>query len=176
MARHPGDADPLVVPRPVAARVFGVTPGGFDKWLDEHPPIPTMVVGGPGKAAQYSIPDCVAWFVRRLEAKHGGPGLNPIEERARKERAQAQLAEQTFKARSRELLSAAEVEQGWAVFVMAAKMTLLAWQTTLADKVYRAGTLDGVAGVEKALKDAVRDVLRALAAGGPVAPGEDGPA
>lgn len=153
----------LIVARPVLASVFRVAAGTIDKWLQEAPPLPRVVAGTPGKAAQYSIPDCVAWFVRRLEAKHGGPGLNPLEERARKERAQGQLAEQTFKARAGELLPAAEVERMWAAEVMAVKTKLLAWQQTLADRLHRTSTLEGLPGVERVLREAVRDVLTEFA-------------
>ena len=152
------EPDPLLVPKPVLARVFHVAPGTIDKWLDESPPLPRVYAGARGKPGLYLIPDCVAWFVARTEAKHGGPGLNPVEERAKKERAQKNLAEQTFKVRSRELLPVGEVERGLTAVVVAIKARLLAWQQTLADRIHRAATLEGLPGVEAILHEAVREV------------------
>lgn len=86
-----------------------------------------------------------------------------VRDRARRERAQAVVAEQLFETRQRQLLPVEEVERVWAAEVGAVRAAILATYTTQADRLHRVAVLEGVAGVEAALKDLAHDLLRELA-------------
>jgi hypothetical protein len=107
-----------------------------------------------------------AWKRKREDSASIGGDLDPSQERARRDRAQTLLVEQQLKTRARDLLSATEVEKLWAAEVAAVRAQALAVPTTYADRVYRAATLEGLAGVERALRDAVYSLLRELAGRG----------
>jgi len=105
-----------------------------------------------------------AWLAAREEAAAApGAPLDLAQERARKEKWQGLLAEQTFKVRGRELLPAHEVKQLLTAEQAAVRTRLLAVPVTAADRISRAFTLHGIAGVEQALKEVVHEVLRELA-------------
>lgn len=140
------------------------------KW--ERDGMPIAVRGAKGRASYYDEAEVRAWRQLRDESARGAGGATDLQaDRARKERAQAALAEQAYQIRMRDLLPREEVEQAWAAEVAAVRARLLALPTTLADRVHRAATTEGVSGVEQVLADAVRDALRELAGeAGPVAP------
>lgn len=129
----------------------------------ERDGMPISERGRKGKPSLYSEVDVRAWLAAREEAAQTGGVVDVARERARKDRAQAILAEQTYQIRAKELLPRVDVEKAWSAETSAVRTKLLSWPTTIADKVHRAGTLNGVAGVEAALRDAVEDVLRELA-------------
>lgn len=131
------------------------------KWQDEGMPVARRGIGG--RPSKFDVEACRAWKKTRDESTQQPGQLNFFQERANKERWQAAIAEQTFLTRQRELLPRAEIEKAWSAEVTAIRSKLLSWPTTIADHVYRAGTIDGVTGVERALATAVRDVLRELA-------------
>ena len=134
------------------------------KWQREGLPIAKR--GGRGRASLYSEAHVRAWLKQREEAAAAPTGpLDLVQERARKEHWQGLLAEQMFLVRARKLLPAEEVERVWMVETNAIRTKLMAWPATLADRLFRASTLDGLAGVERELNAAVRDVLRDLAVG-----------
>lgn len=142
------------------ATALGVHMMTVTKW--ERDGLPIAERGRRGKASLYDEAACRAWLEAREVAADGAP-VDLARERARKERAQALLAEQQYAARGRALLPAEEVEKVWGAHVAAVRAKLLALPLTLADRIHRAGTLHGVAGVEAALEQAVRDVLTELA-------------
>lgn len=145
------------------AAALNVHPITISKWQDEG--LPVAHRGGKGRASRYNLTDVQAWRAARdAEAAKGDGPLDPVQERAKKERWQALLAEQTFKARERELLPKAEVEKAWSAEVAAVRAILLALPTALSDRVHRASTRDGVVGVERELHVGIRDALRELAA------------
>jgi len=84
-------------------------------------------------------------------------------ERARKERAQAELAEQLHAARSRLLLPAEEVEKTVGARVAAARTTALAWKTMLVDRLELANTMEGRAGMQRVVDEQVDEFLYELA-------------
>lgn len=132
------------------------------KW--EREGLPIAELGRRGRPSRYRETEVRDWLAAR-EAAAAGDGRNDaVKQRAEKERWQARLAEQMVMARSRELLPRAEVEKAWAAEVAAVRSRLLAWPVTLADRLHRASTLEGVAGVERVLNDAVREVLIELSA------------
>ena len=150
-----------LVTRRKLAELFAVHMQTVTKWEQEGMPI--AVRGGRGKPSRYSERDVRAWLKAREEAAENGLMLDPVQERARRERAQAILAEQTVAIRARELVPRAEVEKAWTAEVSAVRAKLLSWPTTLSDRLYREGKLNGASGVELTLKDAVYDLLLELA-------------
>jgi len=132
------------------------------KW--ERDGLPIAERGSRGRPSRYSLEAVRAWRAAREEAarKVDGP-LDPIQEKAARDHWQAELARQTHEIRHKTLLPAADVERAWAAEVAAVRAKLLALPTTYSDRIYRAGTLDGLSGVEKAVQAAVYDVLRQFA-------------
>jgi hypothetical protein len=112
----------------------------------------------------YREADVRAWRDARESAAQKSGLVDVAQERARKERAQAVLAEQAYQARARELLPAVEVEKAWNAEVQAVRAAILATYTTQADRVHRAAILEGVSGVETELKAMAHDLLRELSA------------
>lgn len=164
----PAAAEPAAgqLTRRELAGVLGVHMQTVTKW--ERDGMPIAERGRKGKPSTYSEPAVRAWLQQREEAARAaaagdGPILDLAQERARKERWQGLLAEQTFKAREKELLPRVEVEKLWSAEVAAVRAKLLALPTTLADRLHRAATLEGVLGVERILHEAVRETLRELA-------------
>lgn len=151
-----------LVTRRQLAELLDVHMQTVTKW--EREGLPVAARGRKGKPSKYSEAEARAWLEAREEAaKQPGAALDLVQERARKEHWQALLAEQTHKARERELLPRAEVEKAWGAEVASVRAKLLAWPAMLADRVHRAATLDGLPGVERVLHESVRDVLRDLA-------------
>lgn len=132
------------------------------KW--ERDGLPIAERGRKGRASMYRLSEVVAWRSAREQAaaKPGGP-IDVAQERARKERAQALLAEQLYATRSGKLLPADEVEKAWTAEVAAVRTLMLSAPTTWADRIHRAGTTDGLAGVERELKALIHGFLRELA-------------
>lgn len=152
------------VTRRQLAEALGVHMMTVTKW--ERQGLPVAERGRRGKPSLYKLEDVQAWISARDETAAGKTGdLDPIQEKARRDHWQAVLAEQTYQVRRRELLPASEVEKIWGSEVAAIRAKLLALPVTFADRLHRAATLEGLAGVERVLQAAVRDVLRQLAAG-----------
>jgi hypothetical protein len=139
------------------------------KWEQEGMPIAER--GSRGRASLYREVDVRAWLQLRAEAAKQPGVVTALQDRARKERAQAALAEQSYQMRMRDLLPRDEVEKTWAAEVAAVRTKLLAWTTTLADQVHRVSTIEGLPGVERLLLEAVQDVLRELTDPQPPVPG-----
>lgn len=153
--------DGLVTRRELAAEM-GVVVDTVTKW--ERQGMPTAVVGRSGRPSRYSVAEVRAWLERREEAAQASGLVDVAQERARKERAQAELAEQTFRIRAGQYVAVDELEKALAARVAATRTKLLAWQQTLADRVHRASTIEGVPGVERVLAEAVAEVLHELSA------------
>jgi phage terminase Nu1 subunit (DNA packaging protein) len=132
----------------------------ISKWQDDG--MPCAQRGRGGRPSRFNVAQCRAW----LEARRLATAQTHVDlalERARKERAQAQLAEQTYRARAGELLEREDVRRTWAAVVVAIRTKLLALPVTLADKVHRAALLEGAVGVERVLEAEIRNVLVELA-------------
>jgi phage terminase Nu1 subunit (DNA packaging protein) len=145
------------------AKVLGCHPQTLLGW--EREGLPVARHGRRGVSSLFLERDARAWLEdreKRLEAPQTDK-FNIMNERARRERAQAQLAEQAHAIRARNLLPREEVERTWIAEITAVRAKLLAWPTTLADLLHRAGTLEGVVGVERSLDEAVRQLLTELA-------------
>lgn len=155
-------AGPLLTRRVLAA-VLGVHMQTVFKW--ERDGLPLAVRGRKGKPSKYREADARAWIQAREDAAKKSGTVDVAQERARKERAQAVLAEQTYEARARELLPRVEVQKAWEAEVVAVRNKLFAWSATIADKLFRVATLEGLPGVENVLNEEIREVLRQLSGG-----------
>lgn len=152
-----------LVTRRVLADRLGVHPMTVVKWEQDGAPVAQR--GARGRASLYDPAAVVAWKAARDKAATERPEghVDVAAERARKERAQAVLAEQTFAARARRLLPIDEVERVWAGEVAAVRSAILATYTTAADRLHRVAVTEGVAGVEAELRDLAYGLLRELA-------------
>ena len=156
------------------ALAMDVHPQTVTKW--ERDGLPIAERGRKGKPSRYHEAACRAWRTAREDAARSSGLVDVAQERARKERAQAILAEQAYQARARELLPRHEVEKVWAAEVAAVRRKLLSWPMTLSDQLFRASALDGVAGLERVLTEAVHAVLLELSAAPVEEPAQPAPA
>lgn len=113
----------------------------------------------------FSLADVRKWKRNREKAAQQNGTVDLTRERARKERSQAELAEQTLAVRAGELVRASEVAETWAAEIAAVRSKLLSWPATLSDRVYRVAELEDVRGVEKVLTEAVEELLLELSTG-----------
>lgn len=148
--------------RRVLAERLGVHPMTVTKW--EQDGLPIAHRGRRGKPSLYDEAACRAWLEARETASDGAP-VDLARERARKERAQALLTEQTYATRAETLLPAEDVDRLWSTELTAVRAKLLALPQGYADRLARAVTLRGVAGAEAAIKDMVDEALTEFAAG-----------
>lgn len=168
VARKPeavlAQAEGQLLTRRQLSELLGVHMQTVTKW--EHEGLPVALRGRRGRASQYKASDVREWLAAREAAKQADAvagGLDVAQERAKKERWQARLAEQTYMVRARQLLPAVDVEKVWAARVSAARNVLLAAVASHSDTIYRAATVEGVAGVERELKSLVYASLHELA-------------
>src|SRR5512138_886404 len=154
-------AGPPGVTRLELARMLGCNPQTICKWQEEG--LPVQARGRGGRASRYDPEACAEWLKARNAAETSADGLSPSQEKARREHWQALVAEQTYRQRAGELLPRDEVLKVWSAQCGAIRSRLLAWATTIADRVHRAGTLEGLPGVERELGRAAREVLAELA-------------
>lgn len=155
-----------LVTRRDVAQALGVHMATVTGW--ERQGLPLVKRGGRGVPSKYDLEAVRAWIAARDGAARkavDGP-LDPIQEKAARDHWQAELAEQTYKIRQKTLLPADEVERAWTTEVAAVRAKLLALPTTFSDRIFREGTLHGLAGVERMIQAAVHDVLRQLSGAG----------
>ena len=113
---------------------------------------PVAKRGRPGVASMYDLAAVRRWLKARDANARETLGSVAVE-RARKERAQAALAEQEYQRRSGVLLPAQEVERVWAGEVAAIRQ---------ADELTQIAMTQGAPGVEAKLKDLAFGLLREL--------------
>lgn len=158
---RPGDGEELVTRRELAG-ILGVHPITVKKWEDQG--LPVAERGARGIASKYSVRQVRAWHAARGASPESQEmPTDSIGIKARKEHFQTLLAQQKFEERAKRLIPIHEVERAWSMIVVAVRSKLLALPQTLSDKLYREATLHGLEGVERALDESVRDVLRELA-------------
>lgn len=136
-------------------------PQTISKWLEEGMPVAER--GRGGRPSRYDELEVRAWLAARNEAQRDGEPTHALKERARKERAQAQLAEQLFAMRAGTLLKVEDVDRLIQAEQTAVRSKLLAMPTTHADRVHRVAVLEGAVGVERVLRDTAYEILRELA-------------
>ena len=146
-------------------RLFNISPRTFARWTEEG--LPVAERGRGGHASLYDEAEVRAWLKAREQAAPsstaGGALAEVARERARKERAQAVLAEQLAASRARELLPRAEVRKAWDGIVTAVRTALLAAPSNYSDRLIRAYTLGGEQAHEQAFGEAMAEVCRELA-------------
>lgn len=124
--------------------------------------LPVAEPGRQGKPSLYSEADVRKWLTDREKKARNNGTLDVAQERARKERAQAILAEQTVAIRAKDLVPVDQVEKAWAAEVSAVRAKLLSWPTTISDSIHREAKLHGLEGVERVIKAAVEELLLEL--------------
>ncbi len=149
-----------LVTRRELANLLDVTMSGVTKW--EQAGMPVVEPGRKGKPSLYSEAEVRNWLAEREKAARDNGTYDLPRERARKEKAQAILAEQTVAIRARDLVARDLVERTWAAEVVAVRAKLLSWPATISDRLYREATLNGLQGVERVIKAAVDEVLLEL--------------
>lgn len=143
------------------AKALGTSIRNIARWQEEGMPVAQR--GKPGKASLYDLEACRAWRDQHFAVQGGATAASlAAQERARKERAQALLAEQAYAMRAGQLLPREEVQRIWEAELTTLRNRLLAWPTVLADRLHQAALTEGVDGVEAALNEAVRDALKEL--------------
>lgn len=155
----------LVTRRELAKRL-GCHIQSITRW--ERDGLPCAQPGGGNRASLFAETDVRAWLAAREAAARESGVVDLARERARRERAQAMVAEQLYATRAGKLLDADAVHKKWTEEITAARAVLLASHQSAADRIYRAAITGGLAGVERELGDLARAVLRELA-------GEDHP-
>lgn len=149
-----------LITRQELAKALDVHEITITKWQREGMPVAKR--GGRGRPSYYDEVEVRQWQDAREEAARTSEHLDVIQQRARKERAQALLAEQTLAIRARELVPRRDVEKAWAAEVSAVRAKLLVWPATISPQLARVATLEGANGVEAFLKSAVDDLLNDL--------------
>jgi len=120
--------------------------------------MPVLERGGPGIEGTYDAVAALAWW---REKKVGSPEAA----RAKREIAQARLAEQTFAARERRLLPSDEVAGAWSVALSGFKNAILAVPIAEEARLTRAALEGGERAVETELDAIARQLLTELAGG-----------
>lgn len=165
--RAPPEPARTLTRQELATALGGISPRTIEKWLEEGLPVASR--GRGGRPSRYDLATVQAWLKARDDAAAAAApnsgALDLVRERARKEHWQAHVAEQLYLTRGGELLPRAEVERAWSAERDAIRTKILSVWTTHADRVFRAATLEGLPGVEAALKAIAHDILRELAAG-----------
>ena len=140
------------------AEVLNVSPGTIRSWARYGMPITERGRrGDKTRPNRYRVADAQAWLRERDLKKREATAA-----RARKEKAQAILAEQTVALRARDLVRRDEVEQAWAAECSRVRKNLRGWVKPLAKRIHAAAK-DGQRGVEDALQTAVYKKLTELA-------------
>jgi hypothetical protein len=142
------------------AAELSVHPQSFVRFLEEGMPVARR--GRGGRPSLYELDAVRAWLLARERESSMSPTARA---RARRDLAQAELAEQAFAIKAGTLLHREDVKRVWAGHVAAVKSKLLSMPDLYGDHVLRAARNDGLVGVQTVLGNAVRDVLRELAAG-----------
>lgn len=150
----------ILVNRRKLASILNVHMQTIMNW--EQSGMPVSEPGRRGIPSLYSEADVQKWLADREKTARENGMLDVAQERARKERAQAILAEQTVAIRARDLVPADQAVKAWAAEVSAVRAKLLSWPATISDSIFRAATLNKLEGVERVIKDAVEELLLEL--------------
>lgn len=149
-----------LITRRELARRLDVVMMTITKW--EQSGMPVEEPGRKGKPSLYSELEVRNWINDREKNAQKNGTVDLARDRARKERAQAVLAEQTVQIRAKDLVPRVQVERAWATEVSAVRAKLLAWPSTISDRLYRESAVRGVKGVERLIKEEVESLLREL--------------
>jgi hypothetical protein len=158
--------EPYVEPlmsRDHLAHLFSVSPGTITDWVRKE----GMPVAKPGAGrvqAQYRPSACVTWRFNELQRRYGGgEGISPAAARARKDTADAEIAERKLEIMRRDYVLKSEVERLLGPRVAATKTRIEALPRSVAPECARAGERGGARAIEQVLHTAVRALLTDLA-------------
>lgn len=146
-----------LVTRRELAQNLNVVMQTVTKW--EQAGMPVEEPGRKGKPSLYSEPEVRKWLTEREKAAQKNGMHDVARERARKERAQAILAEQTYALRARDLLPRVQAEKAWATEVMAVRAKFLSWPATVGDRLARVAMLKGKDEFKRSLKEEIKALL-----------------
>jgi phage terminase Nu1 subunit (DNA packaging protein) len=152
-------ARPKLLTRPELAEAMGVVPSTITRW--ERDGMPVAQKSRRGQHTLFDLEAVQDWDAKRRAAE--AQAREDMLPRDRKELAQAIEAEQRVAIKAAKLLYVEEVDRIWSTHVGAVRAKLLACPQNWADRLHRAATLQGVAGVEHVLDDMIRDTLTELA-------------
>lgn len=141
------------------AALAGLSLRHFQRLLAE-PGAPPRLENAIGRQSGLPVEPFAKWLRSRIASELGADeNLSPQAERARLDRARANLAEQEYARRYRELIPRDEVAQAWSEQVTIAKNRLLSLPSRVSSDVLRLKTQRAI---ENALKDAVIQILTEL--------------
>ncbi len=149
-----------IVTRRQAARILECHADTVSRLIADGP-LATAVIDrkGPRRAVRMSRHAIETYKAVR----DSGREIDPAAERARKDRAAADLSEFRLQVERDKYLPADEVERQKAAENSALKAILMSWGSTLSDAVIRAKKSLGAEGVERLIEREVRAVLTELA-------------
>lgn len=153
-------SDPDLVTRPVLAQTLGVNVRTVSKWQDDG--LPVAVLGRGGRPSLFSLKAGQAFKAAREDHQKKAGLVDVAQERARRERAQAELIEQTHAVRAGKLLAAEELWPRLSGRIAAARTKLLAIPTGFAAQIAQAFNLEGQDGIERVVRMAIEDALAEL--------------
>ena len=141
------------------ATLAGLSLRHFQRLLAE-PGAPPRLENAIGRQSGLPVESFAKWLRTRIAAELGTEeNLSPQAQRARLDRARAELAELELSRRRRELVPVEEVAQAWSEQVTIAKNRLLSLPSRVSSDVLRLKTQRAI---ENALKDAVIQILTEL--------------
>ena len=146
----------LLKRRAELAAALGRSAKQINKLVDAGMPVARR--GARGAPHGYRLEDAERWLAEheaKIQGRTGGEFLDPVRERALKERAQRYLAEQTLKVRAGELVAKDEVIAEWSGHAAAVRTKLASLPDVL--------SLDAV--TRGAMQALIRQVLEELADG-----------
>ena len=133
------------------AKNFNVNKSTVQGWVASGCPV--AVVGKPGRSHQFDITQVRAWRARKIGK------LDPQEERARKDKAQADNVEIRNQVLLGNLLERESVESHWSDMVGNARAKLLALPTKLATVAVASESLEEIQhAAEKLVKEALTEL------------------
>ncbi len=152
-----------LVSRKALAASLGVDIRTVSKWQDDGMPVAER--GRGSRASKFDLAQCQAWREQRVGSAdgHSTGFIDVARERARKERAQAQLAEQAYQIKAGELLPRETVERRWTAELAAIRAKLLSWKrSTVAEQLFRAAIADGQAVFDDVFAASIDELLTDL--------------
>lgn len=148
------DGAAVIVSRHQLAAILGVNPDRISEYTAAG--LPLIHRGGRGQgASRYDAIACAQW-VRR----HRPGMLDALQERARKDRAAAEMTELKIAERRGQLIDAAEAERAWSGHVLGARNHLLGLPTRAKARLPHLSHED-----VRTIDTLVRESLEELAAG-----------
>jgi phage terminase Nu1 subunit (DNA packaging protein) len=170
VARKP---HPKLVTRREVAAALDVHMGTVTLW--ERGGLPIAKRGGRGRPSLYDPTVVQHWLAERdgaarKAAEGTGPTQGTLAARAERDHWQAQVARQNYETKQGLLVPAADVERVWSAEVAGWKAKILSQPTAWADRLFRAATLEGLAGVERVAREMATELLREFAGRRPEEP------